>query len=119
MIKRYFLFLGTLLVLLSACSQDESNDTIGDGSVNVDHSLQGLQYNKEEDAWSPDVAEFFSQEGTENIRKAYEMAIHHPEVLEYMPCYCGCYEQGHESNRDCFVDHDQNGTVDLDSMGFG
>ncbi|TCT19122.1 uncharacterized protein with PCYCGC motif [Melghiribacillus thermohalophilus] len=119
MIKRYFLLLGTLITFLTACSQDDSEGITKNGSITVDHSLENLQYHKGKNAWSPDVAEFFSQEGTEEIREAYENAIHHPEVLSYMPCYCGCYEQGHESNRDCFVDQDQNGTVVLDNMGFG
>ena len=43
--------------------------------------------------------------------KAYKYATEHPEVLEQIPCYCGCGEHGsitsggkpHKSVRDCFV----------------
>ena len=39
------------------------------------------------------------------VRQAYEVAGNHPELLEQMPCYCGCYgASGHNSNYDCFVD---------------
>jgi hypothetical protein len=39
-----------------------------------------------------------------NIRAAYEVARSAPEMLEKMPCYCGCFTSGHTSNYDCFVD---------------
>ena len=37
------------------------------------------------------------------IRAAYEFAAQHPEVLRYIPCYCGCENSGHRANEDCFV----------------
>ncbi len=50
--------------------------------------------------------------------KAYTYATEHPEVLEQIPCYCGCGEHGsiasggkpHKSVRDCFIS--DNGTYD-------
>ena len=42
---------------------------------------------------------------TREVRDAYEFAVEHPEVLRYMPCYCGCgLTVGHTSNLDCFID---------------
>src|SRR3990170_4279430 len=37
------------------------------------------------------------------IRAAYRFAAEHPEVLNYVPCYCGCEAGGHQGNHDCFV----------------
>ena len=37
------------------------------------------------------------------IRATYRFAADHPEVLNYMPCFCGCEQHGHRSNDDCFV----------------
>jgi hypothetical protein len=37
------------------------------------------------------------------VKAAYEFAARHPEVLEYMPCFCGCERGGHRGNHDCFV----------------
>ncbi len=53
------------------------------------------------------------------IRDAYLFALAHPEVLKYVPCYCGCEEVGHGSNLDCFIDEVRpDGTVQIDEMGF-
>jgi len=37
------------------------------------------------------------------VRAAYTFAAEHPEILGYVPCYCGCERQGHRGNDDCFV----------------
>jgi len=37
------------------------------------------------------------------VRAAYTFAAEHPEVLAYVPCYCGCERSGHRGNDDCFV----------------
>ena len=39
----------------------------------------------------------------EVITAAYEFAAEHPEVLSYIPCFCGCENAGHGGNHDCFV----------------
>lgn len=59
------------------------------------------------------------------VQEAYVFAAKHPEVLHYMPCYCGCQNESppHTSNYDCFVDQiDRTGErprVEIDAMGFG
>ena len=51
---------------------------------------------------------------------AYEFAARHPEVLQYVPCYCGCERAGHGGNHDCFVhSRDAQGKVTWDSHGYG
>jgi hypothetical protein len=37
------------------------------------------------------------------LTEVYEFAARHPEVLQYIPCYCGCEAVGHQANHDCFV----------------
>src|SRR6266480_1184230 len=37
------------------------------------------------------------------VRSAYVFAAEHPEVLSYVPCFCGCERAGHKGNEDCFV----------------
>jgi len=39
----------------------------------------------------------------EVVRAAYTFAAEHPEVLGYVPCFCGCQRAGHRGNDDCFV----------------
>ena len=37
------------------------------------------------------------------VRAAYVFAAEHPEILSYVPCFCGCERGGHKGNEDCFV----------------
>ncbi len=37
------------------------------------------------------------------VRALYEFAALNPEVLRYVPCFCGCEQDGHRANEDCFV----------------
>lgn len=52
---------------------------------------------------------------------AYEFAARHPEVMNYIPCFCGCERGGHKGNHDCFVaGRNSNGEVtDWDVHGIG
>ncbi len=40
----------------------------------------------------------------EDVRMAYQFAVDRPDVLMWMPCYCGCGgHAGHKSAKNCFV----------------
>jgi len=39
----------------------------------------------------------------EVVAAAYHFAAEHPEILSYVPCFCGCERSGHGGNHDCFV----------------
>jgi hypothetical protein len=42
---------------------------------------------------------------TGQVAKVYRIAQEVPELLERMPCYCGCYvNPGHHNNLDCYTD---------------
>lgn len=50
------------------------------------------------------------------VQAVYEFAARHPEVLNYVPCFCGCERDGHEANEDCFVSsRDAEGNVQWDA----
>ena len=55
------------------------------------------------------------------VRATYDFAAQHPEVLKYVPCYCGCGADGHKHNESCFVARrDAKGNVtEWDTHGFG
>ena len=56
----------------------------------------------------------------EVIRAVYTFAANHPEVLSYVPCYCGCENFGHGDNHDCFVaDRNAEGNVAWEAHGMG
>ena len=37
------------------------------------------------------------------ITEVYEFAGRRPDVLEFVPCFCGCESAGHRANAHCFV----------------
>ena len=37
------------------------------------------------------------------LRAVYEFAARRPDVMRYVPCFCGCERNGHKDNEDCFV----------------
>ena len=55
------------------------------------------------------------------VQQVYEFAARHPEVLQYVPCYCGCERAGHNGNHDCFVkNRAADGRVtEFDAHGYG
>jgi hypothetical protein len=55
------------------------------------------------------------------MQEVYKFAASHPEVLKFVPCYCGCGAEGHPHNESCFVKRrDARGNVtEWDTHGFG
>jgi len=51
----------------------------------------------------PIAANLGSERPVETTRRAFEFAARHPEILKYIPCFCGCERGGHKGNDDCFV----------------
>lgn len=37
------------------------------------------------------------------VQEAYQFAVANPNVLQQIPCYCGCGSMGHTSNYSCYV----------------
>lgn len=37
------------------------------------------------------------------VQEAYRFATAHPDLLETVPCYCGCVGLGHRNNLDCYL----------------
>ena len=41
--------------------------------------------------------------GLPSTGSVYRFATDHAADLEYIPCFCGCKNIGHQSNRDCYI----------------
>ncbi|MBI4233919.1 MAG: hypothetical protein HY686_05700 [Chloroflexi bacterium] len=55
-----------------------------------------------------------------SVKEAYAYAMERPEILQYIPCFCGCGQHdGHTSIHDCFVrrGHLSGDPVAFDSHG--
>lgn len=57
----------------------------------------------------------------DQARAVYVFAAEHPEILRFVPCYCGCESSGHPHNESCFVKRrDARGNVtEWDTHGYG
>jgi len=57
----------------------------------------------------------------EVISEVYEYAARNPDVLEFVPCFCGCETAGHKANAHCFVQsRNADGTVkEWENHGMG
>jgi len=54
------------------------------------------------------------------VEAVYRFAAQHPEVMRYVPCFCGCEHSGHRDNEDCFVSaRDPDGRVTWNPHGLG
>jgi hypothetical protein len=54
----------------------------------------------------------FARSGGTKVQEAYRYALEDTEVLEYIPCFCGCNNIGHRNNRDCYIKSmNRDGTV--------
>lgn len=47
--------------------------------------------------------------GNAQTEEAYQFALQHPQIVQWMPCYCGCQGMGHGSNLDCYYKQGQPG----------
>ena len=65
------------------------------------------------DIWPPEY-----RQASIASKNAYGFAMAHPEILHYIPCFCGCGREGHRDNYDCFVrEQTAPGTYLLDPHG--
>jgi hypothetical protein len=53
-------------------------------------------------------------------QEAYQFAVANPDVMQHIPCYCGCGNMGHTSNYMCYVKSvEADGKVNFDSHALG
>ncbi|MGH2946953.1 MAG: PCYCGC motif-containing (lipo)protein [Solirubrobacteraceae bacterium] len=106
-ISRRRLLLASAGLLVSACARGQGARW-GDGLVPV-------YARPDRDEW-PDAFRELPPE----IQAMYRYAVANREVLQYIPCFCGCVNGGHGSNFDCYVrEVATDGRVRLDTMSFG
>jgi hypothetical protein len=55
-----------------------------------------------------------------SVQEAYQFNVANPEIMEDIPCYCGCGNIGHTSNHDCYVSSvDDKGRIVFDNHALG
>lgn len=54
------------------------------------------------------------------VQEAYQFNVANPDIMQDIPCYCGCGDIGHTSNYDCYVsDVDAQGNIQFDNHALG
>jgi bacterioferritin-associated ferredoxin len=109
--------------LISGCGNQKDEEhknheehTQSNHSHDVKHLANG---DIQELTASMDTLPGFLTEQSKEIATIYAAVPHYKEVLESMPCYCGCGESaGHMNNYDCFVaENKKDGEIVWDDHG--
>jgi len=54
------------------------------------------------------------------VQQSYQFAIANPDVMQQIPCFCGCGKIGHKSNYSCYVQSvDDQGNITFDDHAMG
>lgn len=54
------------------------------------------------------------------VQQAYRFAAANPQVMQQVPCYCGCGDMGHTSNYACYVGGENaDGSLRYDTHALG
>jgi len=122
LLKKLLSIFALSLLVLSACGVDkkvvEKNQNEAQKEASHEEHAHASGDIQEETA-SADVLPSFLNNKSEDIRLVYQIAGQSTEILEWMPCYCGCGESvGHKSNLNCFIkEKREDGTIVWDDHG--
>lgn len=94
--RREFLRRGSLLVAAVAGVFSLRSRSAGAGPVTIDRYGDKMQT-----VARGELPEF--ARGSPGVGAVYRFATDHARDLEYIPCFCGCKNIGHRSNRDCYI----------------
>jgi bacterioferritin-associated ferredoxin len=96
-------------IIMGACSDDETSKAKHDHSMTYTTNSGDIR----ETTKSIDHLPTFLNNFEEDMAVLYQQAAKHKDLLEHIPCYCGCGEAaGHKNNYDCFVyETRKNGSV--------
>ncbi|MFD2923359.1 PCYCGC motif-containing (lipo)protein [Halobacillus naozhouensis] len=112
--------------LMAGCSSNHTEETQQSSTPSQpethsqhQHSSEIVMGDKRVKTPSYEVMPKFLKNKPENMQLIYTSASQHKELLEQIPCYCGCGESvGHKNNYDCFIhDNKENGAIVWDDHG--
>jgi hypothetical protein len=72
-------------VLLAACSGGSEEEATGLKMASMDQMPAKVQ------------------EAPLTVQQAYQFAVANPDLMQHIPCYCGCGAMGHTSNYSCYI----------------
>ncbi|KHE72795.1 PCYCGC motif-containing (lipo)protein [Halobacillus sp. BBL2006] len=102
-----FFIIGLILgSFLTGCSSDNSEEA---EESHIEHVNGDLR----EETQDTDTLPAFLDDKNEDMQMLYTAASQNKDLLENIPCYCGCGDSvGHRSNYDCFIhENKQDGSI--------
>lgn len=97
-------------LLLGACSNSEESSE--------EHAAHVSGDIREETSSVNELPKFLADK-PDDMKNIYAAVAKHQELLEHIPCYCGCGQSAnHKDNYDCFIyENKENGAVVWDDHG--
>lgn len=120
--KKLFIITSLLsLIFLGACSNGGSQEPATSQAGHTDHTSPSLINGMDirEETSSIEILPEFLTGKQEVLQQTYALVAKHQDLLENIPCYCGCGDSvGHKDNYDCFIHkNNSDGSVIWDDHG--
>jgi hypothetical protein len=121
--KKIPILLGCISLILAGCSSEKTIEEAIENNQHQSHKHEDkpafFQGDLREETASVKELPSFLEDKPENMVIIYSAAAQHKEVLENIPCYCGCgTSAGHKSSYDCFVhEKKEDGSLVWDDHG--
>lgn len=101
--KIIVLLLSLSIIFLVACSKSPSTLQTDERQLAIGESLALANGDLQEATASTQVLPKFLDGKPEQMRTIYQMAAENSDLLQWIPCYCGCAESAdHQHNGNCF-----------------
>lgn len=106
-------------LMLSACASEEKSVVEKKESNHEGHSEHAVSGDLQEETSSKEIAPDFLSEKPDDMKTIYLAVAQNKDLLEKIPCYCGCGESAnHKNNYDCFIhENKEDGEVVWDDHG--
>lgn len=115
--KLFFPLVLIILLTLVACNSEVEEQQVKEADEHLLHNH--LSGDLQEWTNSSEELPVFLNSQSEQIRQVYTLAGAASEVLQWIPCYCGCGESaGHRNNLNCFISEKrEDGSILWDDHG--
>ncbi|CAH0347368.1 PCYCGC domain-containing protein [Bacillus sp. CECT 9360] len=118
--KKYTIFTSvffSVFLIVAGCGNEPTEHSESkENAHSVDQQHKGDIH--EETKSADDMPQFLDGK-PEDLTAIYAEAAKYQDLLEHIPCYCGCSESaGHRDNYDCFIhENKKNGAIVWDDHG--
>jgi len=103
-LRKYFLMFTVILSLLIGACSNSADEKIDENNHEVTSVNDGSMGDLREETSDKGTLPNFLDKHDDNMKIVYQAVAEHKELLEHVPCYCGCNDSvGHEHNYHCFI----------------